>query len=241
MKKEYGITSLTIRNLENNEFFQLMSESMEEIAAFNKANKVDAIYTAKLGEMEQLLAKLQGGLHQTKSSRLVASLDQADRERDDALATLQSLVRAFARVKDAATKEAYETLSQLLKNYSGLAGTSFEKETEGIKHLLQELKKSAYQTALAKLHLEAHVDSLAAAQKAFDKVYKGKAPSQNKTVRLKLQEIYDFLVDFTAIGAYAYPERTHMVNLRDHLNTIRSRYKKRKPTKKVKEEVVEAN
>lgn len=169
----------------------------------------------------------------------MASLDQADRERDDALATLQSLVRAFARVKDAATKEAYETLSQLLKNYNGLAGTSLEKETEGINHLLQELKKPAYQTALAKLHLEAHVDSLAAAQKAFEKVYKerltelkGKAPSQNKTVRLKLQEIYDFLVDFTAIGAYAYPERTHMVNLRDHLNTIRSRYKKHKPSKK---------
>lgn len=240
MKKIYGTTSLDVKSLENNEFFQLMSESMEEIAAFIKENKVDAIYTAKLGEMEQLLAKLQGGLHQTKSSKLVANLDKADRERDDTLATLHSLVRAFARVKDAATKEAYETLSQLLKNYSGLAGTSFEKETEGIKHLLQELKKSAYQTALAKLHLEAHVDSLAAAQKAFDKVYKerltelkGKAPSQNKTVRLKLQEIYDFLVDFTAIGAYAYPERTHMVNLRDHLNTIRSRYKKRKPSKKI--------
>ena len=55
---------------------------------------------------------------------------------------------------------------------------------------------------------------------------KGKVPSQNKEVRVKLQEIYDFLVDFTAINAYAYPERTHVVNLRDHLNTIRSRYKK---------------
>ena len=248
MKKIYGTTSLDVKSLENNEFFQLMSESMEEIAAFNKANKVDAIYTTKLAEMEQLLAKLQGGLHQTKSSKLVASLDQADRERDDALATLQSLVRAFARVKDAATKEAYETLSQLLKNYTGLAATSLEKETEGINHLLQELKKPAYQTALAKLHLEAHVDSLAAAQKAFEKVYKerltelkGKTPSQNKNVRLKLQEIYDFLVDFTAIIAYAYPERTHVVNLRDHLNTIRSCYKKRKPAKKVKEEAAEAN
>ena len=51
---------------------------------------------------------------------------------------------------------------------------------------------------------------------------KGKAPSQNKEVRAKLQEIYDFLVDFTAIGAYAYPERTHMVNLRDHLNVIKN-------------------
>ena len=70
---------------------------------------------------------------------------------------------------------------------------------------------------------------------------KGKVPSQNKTVRLKLQEIYDFLVDYTAIGAYAYPERTHMVNFRDHLNTIRSRYKKRKPPKKAREEATESN
>ena len=70
---------------------------------------------------------------------------------------------------------------------------------------------------------------------------KGKAPIQNKTVRLKLQEIYDFLVDYTAIGAYAYPERTHMVNFRDHLNTIRSRYKKRKPPKKAREEATESN
>ena len=70
---------------------------------------------------------------------------------------------------------------------------------------------------------------------------KGKAPSQNKTVRLKLQEIYDFLVDFTAINAYAYPERTHVVNLRDHLNTISSRYKKRKPAMKVTEAVGSVN
>jgi len=54
---------------------------------------------------------------------------------------------------------------------------------------------------------------------------KGKTPSQNKTVRLKLQEIYDFLVDFTAINAYAYPDKKQYADLRDHLNAIRSRYK----------------
>ena len=70
---------------------------------------------------------------------------------------------------------------------------------------------------------------------------KGKVPSQNKTVRLKLQGIYDFLVNFIAIGAYAYPERTHKVNLRAHLNTIRSHYKKRKPPKKTREEATESN
>ena len=70
---------------------------------------------------------------------------------------------------------------------------------------------------------------------------KGKAPSQNKEGCAKLQEIYDFLVDFTAINAYAYPERTHVVNLRDHYNTIRSHYKKRKPAMKVTEAVGSVN
>ena len=70
---------------------------------------------------------------------------------------------------------------------------------------------------------------------------KGKAPSPNKEVSGKLQEIYDFLVDFTAINAYAYPERTHVVNLRAPLNTIRSRYKKRKPAMKVTEVVGSVN
>ena len=58
-----------------------------------------------------------------------------------------------------------------------------------------------------------------------------KAPSQNKEVRAKLQEIYDFLVDFTAIIAYAYPDKKQYADLRDHLNAIRSQYKKRKPAK----------
>ena len=70
---------------------------------------------------------------------------------------------------------------------------------------------------------------------------KGKVPSQNKEVRAKLQEIYVFLVDFTAINAYADPERTYVVNLRDHLNTIRSRYKKRKSAMKVTEAVGSVN
>ena len=125
---------------------------------------------------------------------------------------------------------------------------SYEKETEAINHLLKELKDTDYQTPLATLNLTTHVETLTKAQAQFEKAYKerlaeqkGKAPSQNKEIRAKLQEIYDFLVDFTAINAYAYPERTHVVNLRDHLNTIRSRYKKRKSSKKVKEEVTESN
>ena len=58
MKKEYGIMSLTVRNLENNEFFQLLSESKDELEAFTKANKSEQVYATKLGDMEKLLETL---------------------------------------------------------------------------------------------------------------------------------------------------------------------------------------
>ena len=248
MKKGYGITSLTVRNLENNEFFQLLSESKNELWAFTKANKSEQVYATKLGDMEKLLETLQAGLHRSKASQTVASLEAFDRERDDALSTLTGLIKAFSHVKEASSKEAYDKLSKFFKNYAGLTSMSYEKETEAINHLLKEIKDTDYQTALATLHLTTHVETLIKAQAQFEKAYKerlaeqkGKASSQNKEVRVKLQEIYDFLVDFTAINAYAYPERTHVVNLRDHLNTIRSRYKKRKPAMKVTEAVGSVN
>ena len=229
MKKIYGISSLDTKALENNEFFQLLSESKDELGAFTKANKSEQVYATKLGDMEKLLETLQAGLHRSKASQTVASLEASDRERDDELSTLTGLVKAFSRVKQSGSKEAYEKLSKLFKNYAGLTSMSYEKETEAINHLLKELKDSDYQNALATLHLTTHVENLTKAQAQFEKAYKerlaeqkGKAPSQNKEVRAKLQEIYDFLVDFTAIGAYAYPERTHMVNLRDHLNVIKN-------------------
>ena len=96
--------------------------------AFTKANKSEQVYATKLGDMEKLLETLQAGLHRSKASQTVASLEASDRERDDALSTLTGLVKAFSRVKEASSKEAYDKLSKLFKNYTGLTNMSYEKE-----------------------------------------------------------------------------------------------------------------
>lgn len=106
--------------------------------------------------MEKLLETLTG-LHRFKASQTVASLEASDRERDEALSTLTGLVKAFSRVKEASSKEAYDKLSKLFKNYAGLMSMSYEKETEAINHLL---KDTDYQTALSTLHLKTHVETL---------------------------------------------------------------------------------
>ncbi len=245
---KYHITSLDITRLEGQSFFQLLSDSLEAFNAFTKANKTELVYISKTSVMEPLLEKFQASLHNVRAGKFTENLEKADRERDDALVTLLSFVKAFSRVKVPVIQTAYEELNLLFKQYKGITTTSYEKETESINHLLKQLAQSKYQASIQALNLTEYIASLKAAQAKFEKVYKErlaeqaeKSPSQAKALRLELTEIYEFLVDFTAIIAYAYPERTHVVNLRDHLNTIRSRYKKRKPAKKVKEEVAEAN
>ena len=103
-------------------------------------------------------------MHRSKASQTVASLETSDRERDDALSTLTGLVKAFSRVKEVSSKEAYDKLSKLFKNYAGLTSISCEKETEAINHLVKELKDTDYQTALATLNLTTHVETLTKAQ-----------------------------------------------------------------------------
>ncbi|MDO4775720.1 MAG: DUF6261 family protein [Aerococcaceae bacterium] len=245
MRKQYQVITLDSRVLENSEFFQLLSETKEAISATIKSNKQDAaIYTNRVAILTELLPKLEASLHLSKKSKVTGVLETADRERDDALSTFTQLVRAFARVKDPETKAAYDILARLLSNYSALAQQSYEKETEGINHLLNQLKESKYQSALTRLHLTVHVETLKTAQKNFENRYKERlseqstqTPSQIRELRRQLQEHYDFLIDFTAVNAYAYPEKTLYATLRSNLNSIRERYKKLQPPKKSKKAV----
>ena len=237
---KYKIINLDITRLEGQSFFQLLSDSLEAVNAFTKANKTELVYISKASRMEPLLEKFQASLHNVRAGKFTENMEKTDRERDDALVTLLSFIKAFSRVKVPAIQTAYEQLNPLFKQYKGITTTSYEKETESINHLLKQLAQSDYQSSIQALNLTEHIQNLKAAQAKFEKVYKerlaeqkGKAPSQNKEIRAKLQEIYDFLVDFTAINAYAYPDKKQYADLRDHLNAIRSRYKKRKPIKKI--------
>ena len=245
---KYQITSLDITRLEGQSFFQLLSDSLEAFNAFAKANKTEFVYISKTSVMEPLLEKFQASLHNVRAGKFTENLEKSDRERDDALVTLLSFVKAFSRVKVPAIQTAYEELNQLFKHYKGITTTSYEKETESINHLLKQLAQSNYQSSIQALNLAEYIESLKASQAKFETVYKErlteqaeKTPSQAKALRLELTEIYEFLVDFTAINAYAYPEKDYFASLRDQLNALRSRYQKRKPAKKAESTKEEAS
>lgn len=229
--KKYKITSLELSKLDHASFSQLMTESSSAIDNFVKKNK-DLLYVSKNEALKPLLQDFQAGLHRSRASQVSDKLEEADKGRDAAFMTLTSLVRAFSRVSVPETAAAYQRLSDLLKNYKQVATASYEKETEAISHLLGQLAKEEYQAALTTLHLYPHYDELRRTQSVFAHYYferlqeqKTVVKSNSKALRAEMQEIYEFLVDFTAINAYAYPEKTGLADLRDQLNTIRNRYK----------------
>ncbi|MGT2925885.1 DUF6261 family protein [Streptococcus cuniculipharyngis] len=238
MKKVYRVTGMSPAALDSKALYQLIKESHDAIAKFTKAHKTELLYVSKNTRLSTLLDQFDDGLHVNRSSRVTKKLEAADNERKDALVTLFSLIRAFARSKDSNSQAAYQDLTPLLKNYQKLTQLSYEKRTESINHLLAQLASVTYQSALTQFHLSPHVEQLKAVQNRFARLYQERlteqtsfVPSQNRQLKVELIETYEFLVDFTALNAYAYPEKAYFAQLRDQLNAIRSRYRKRKGKK----------
>ncbi|MTB64376.1 hypothetical protein GGG87_05125 [Streptococcus sp. zg-86] len=235
----YGIKHLAVRALDNTSFLQLMIESRDAVSAFVSKHKVEAVYPKELEDFSSLLERFRLVQLTKNTGKAVQDLESADRERDAAMLTLSNLIRAFSRVKEPATKAAYETLSAVLKQHKVSVTDSYEKESAKINQLLKALSSDDCQQAIANLYLTVYLNQLMEAQATFDRRYKLRLeeqkehlPSQSKALRAQLFDIYHFFVDFTAVMASAYPERTELTDLHHQLNIIRQRYKKRKTVKK---------
>lgn len=190
-------------------------------------------------ELDTLLPKFKEQLHQTRKSKTIKAMEEADAERDDAFLTLKNLIKSYSRVKTAEMKEAYHNLSELFANYKGLASLTYEKETESINHLLAKLKNSPYQEAAERLHLTYHVTTLSQGQKRFELAYQdrlaeveGRRLKADKNLREELLDRYDLLVMFTTVYRAAYPELVAYQKLHERLNAIRSRFRPQKANKK---------
>lgn len=242
MKNQYKIASLNPTRLDHNDFIQLLLDTKAAILAANKGLKQD-IYTKKLAELDSLLAEFQVLSHKSRTSQHSQALMAADKERGAAFVTLKQMVKAFSRVKEEAVKLSYQKLTALFKDAQKDPYLNYEKETELINFLVTTLRSESYQADVTRLNLTNYVTALANAQKAFEKVYAqrvserdAKVPHKPRDLRLALQDIYDSLVDFTAIYTHLNPELVGYKNLHKSLNTIRSIYKTHESRKKTKTE-----
>lgn len=237
---KYHLTSLDHRSLSNAQFSQLISSSLAVLADFSKTNKTESFYAKQVPQLEKKLDIFDAGLHKTRASQTAKQLEQADKARDRALATITKLVRAYSSVTSDPIATSYKVLSEALKPYKITSKMTYEEQSGVIRHLLKELGQGKYRTAIASLHLADHITSLRTAQATFEEKYKErlteqvtKTPSQTKALRQEIYALYRLLLDYTAINAVAHPEKAYLTSLRDDLNSIRKRYKTNSSKKKV--------
>lgn len=228
----YGLKSLYTTNLTTAELTQLADDTADAVSTFTQANSKELLLAGQLVKLKGALRSYQTAQQGQQKSSTASQLEEADRNRDQALATLTAFVKANAYIKTDSIKTAYGKLSTLLKTYKKTSTKSYEEETADLTKLLAQLKSSDYQPAVSTLGLTAHVTNLENAQTSFERLYSERikeqskaTPGQLKTLRKELEKAYGTVVDLIAIHSYCQPDHTAYADLLKTINAIRSRYK----------------
>lgn len=168
----------------------------------------DLILKSILKRLEQETERFHQGLSAVKDTGLSRELAQADKQRDQALQTLQDLIYLHRHSQSADKQEAYQLLKPLVANITRIKKSHYELESAHLTGLLKQLKTPDMAQASALLQLTPAITELTKSQQAFDQLMlkrhlnKLKQPNyHNKETRQNLQDTYQRLGDYLQIAA----------------------------------------
>lgn len=130
-------------------------------------------------------------------------IETADRERDQAFATLRSALNVFEYSKVENHKLAFTSLDNLLVNYAGLQEWNYAEETNGTDNLLAELEKQKYAAHVVTLGLATHIDRLRTDNGFFKSLFSGRTFEQaqkpvynGKSLHQKMYNVYIDMIGY---------------------------------------------
>ena len=235
------LVDLNLKSMTNQDFTTFMTDSYEAFAAYCEAQE-DNLVSVQLGAFSTDLSLFRQACQPKKKSVIVNRLLDADQKRLMALRALKAHLNVHAYSKEVSEQEAYQHLIAILGAYKVSATKSYENKTAAFSQLLKRLAEGDAQSALQTLDLTIWVVELRQSQENFERLYDQRLEEQAKKVALSskeprgaLSQRYHLLVTYCLVMmclTQAEVERHEaFTNLRDHLNTIRKRYRKRKGTK----------
>lgn len=234
MRTRYGLQTLPASQLTGSEIIQLAQDTRQKVQSFVKTNNKETLLIAQNARLGQAITHFQEVRDLQRAKSVVAQLEAADLERDQALKTLQAFVRAHAFIKTESIQKAYGLMIGVLGDYRKTIRKSYEVQSAEVSQLLLKLKSPTYQQAIIQLGLSTHIDRLVASQTAFETLYKARlneqaqlSPGQLKRGRKDLEKSYKLVVDLIAILSACQPDHTGYQDLLKQINAIRGRYKKR--------------
>lgn len=199
------ITSTNLSMLRNLEHFQMMSDVLAYLKAENletlKLTSFAETFTSKLNAYDEVLVLERGNV-------LSGKINQADLDRDLALRSLISVVKAYVTFPETQKADAALKLLHLIEKYGKRVDKlSYLQESGILTNMLQDLELKESQAAIALLRVDDWVEKLKAATLVFDALFLNREADNStklsgkvKEARLSIQADFDQLA--VLVNAY---------------------------------------
>ena len=227
------ILKFTIGKMQNMEHFQFMTEFYNLILKFNptslKIAKFFAVFAALFAREDVCFKLLQ-------KSSYTELMSIADQKRDRLFSGLSDLVSSALKHFSEEVVAAAKRLKILFDTYGNLAKLGDNKETSGVKNLIQDLE-GRFAADLELIGGTAWVAELKASNEAFEELVNArydeateKPEDRMKDIRVEIDEVYrDITMAIEAFGKLTDTpaEITRYKGFIDKLNVIIKDYKDR--------------
>lgn len=239
LHKRYQLENLDLAHLTSDQLDKLVTDSLAKMQQFVTEHSEEVPLVKGAHTLNTHLQGFEDSLRTVSKSKVADKLVAADEARDKAYAILKQFLQANGQIAEEDIQTAYGKIAEQFNQFKNVATKTYEEESAALTQLIKKLKSADFKESVKKLGLENHLARLTQAQEQFETLYqtrleetKAKTKSQTKLLKAELVNSYDSLADYIAVNAYHHTDKPHLKALLTDINAIRSRYKKRKTSKK---------
>jgi hypothetical protein len=221
--KDYRLDNLSFGELIkrlNEDFGKLPENTLTDVPAKN--------YLAGLATRSAVFDKALIKITFNEESKKIADSDQV---RDLSVFSLWKAVKVFKTSDVVSEKEAARVILSVLNNYKGLANFDYEKESNGIDNLINDLESTTYNNHVTTLNLGRYITRLKTDNAAFRALFAGrvsiiagKEVLDCKALRKDLQEYYNEFCLYIQAMANASATPAQFITALTLINTVRKYY-----------------
>lgn len=172
-----------------------------------------------LGISAELVAGLDGYIaqltelnNQSRISQETASLTQIDKERDNVAIYITNRIARASALPLQAERDAGVFLANVVKPYIGLARLPYNQETEAVRGLLVDLRKTENASAVETLALAPYMTELERLNNHYEEVVEARSANRlanaldnSKKIRTQADDLYEDMADLAYAWSLAHP------------------------------------
>lgn len=227
----YKLTSLTLKQLDNDTFFQLNARSLKSLDASQLDYSSEASFEMAVRLWREATEVLEKAIAQDKGKELTKMLNKADRLRNSDFSIFKRSLSAYYTSQRPAEQTAYTELISIVKPYQNIHKLEYEKESLKMNALLETLSSAKNREYLDVLGITKLVDNLKASQQECEVAFAATTDIRSNTqrydtlqVRKNVQIAYVRVMKMCEMLAELHGQSS-FTTIISHFNTVREYYR----------------